>query len=62
MITLYILIGFGLELIIHNLGRWSSPNYKPLENFERMVIIILWPLTIIIFLYHFIIELLKHRK
>jgi hypothetical protein len=62
LITLYLLIGLLLEFIFDNLGRWSSPDYKSFGVVEKVIVIVMWPLTLILFIVFLVIELLKLRK
>ena len=61
-IALYLLVGLILEFVFYHLGKWPSPDPTPPILIEKVFIIILWPLLLVLFIYHFIIEYFKLRK
>ena len=52
-IITYFLIGVGWNIILDFIGFIIESKTK-LNNYEKVFSIVLWPITIIIFVYHFI--------
>jgi hypothetical protein len=52
-IIYYLLIGVGLDIIYSFIANITeSPN--KLNNYERIYSLVLWPISLSIFMYHFI--------
>ena len=49
----YLLIGVGWDIIYNFIANIIESNNK-LNNWERVISLVLWPIVIIIFGYHFI--------
>ena len=54
----YFLIGVGWNIILDFIGFITESKTK-LNNYEKVFSIVLWPITIIIFGYHFIKSFLQ---
>lgn len=54
----YLLIGVGFD-IIYSFASNIIESKNRLNNYERAFSLLLWPITVSIFLYHFIKTLIK---
>ena len=60
-LTIYMIIGLIFLVIIESLSK-SLKVETEFDNRERIAISVLWPLSLIIFLFTLIRELIKHNK
>jgi len=54
LICLYLLIGTVSSFLIEVAMQWATNNEMSFTMAERSVSIIIWPITTLVFVYHFI--------
>ncbi len=57
-LTLYIIIGLLFIIMIEGLGNWAQSEIK-INNRERLVISVLWPIGFLIFSFTIIKEIIN---
>ena len=55
-IATYLLIGVGFDIIYSFIANITESKNK-LSNYERVISLVIWPISLSIFMYHFIKEL-----